>query len=439
MNVILSNRDHDVVVVDIGKERLSRIEEQLDVTTLVGNGSHLDVLRKADVEECDLLVAVSNDDNVNLVACRLAKGMGARRAIARTSHLEAIVRQRGHYRPLFDVDLLLSTQVLTTSRILEVVRRHHNLMIQEFLGGEVQIRRVAVTRESTAAGKIISDLGLPYQALVVALFRDDTVNVPRGDTVIEAGDQLLVAASSDRMPEVERRFSEAPEDLGMVVIAGGGEMAVAVSQALSKYPVQLKLIERDRSRCEQLSQILPQAVVLLGTATETDLLKEEHVDKASTFLALTGDDETNVVASLLARDLGVKRVVTLVHRPDMLALCKRIGLGRTVSPRLIAAERILEYIDSEFASNIATVAGGKAEVFEQVVREGSAIAGKTLAEIELPEGTLVVAIQREDKTWVPHGNDIIEAGDLVVLFTAAEALEEMVSVMVTVEPPPEES
>ena len=163
------------------------------------------------------------------------------------------------------------------------------------------------------------------------------------------------------------------------------------------------------------------------------------MDKASTFLALTGDDETNVVASLLARDLGVKRVVTLVHRPDMLALCKRIGLGRTVSPRLIAAERILEYIDSEFASNIATVAGGKAEVFEQVVREGSAIAGKTLAEIELPEGTLVVAIQREDKTWVPHGNDIIEAGDLVVLFTAAEALEEMVSVMVTVEPPPEES
>jgi trk system potassium uptake protein TrkA len=435
----LSNRDHDVVVVDTDKERLNRIEEQLDVTTLVGNGSHLDVLRKAEVEECDLLVAVSNDDNVNLVACRLAKGAGARRAIARTSHLEAIVRQRGHYRPLFDVDLLLSTQVLTTSRILEVVRRHHNLMIQEFLGGDVQIRRVAVTRESTAAGKIISDLGLPYQALVVALFRDETVSVPRGDTVIEAGDQLLVAASSDRMPEVERRFSEAPEDLGMVVVAGGGEMAVSVSQALSKYPVQLKLIERDRSRCEQLSQILPQAVVLLGTATETDLLKEEHVDKASTFLALTGDDETNVVASLLARDLGVKRVVTLVHRPDMLALCKRIGLGRTVSPRLIAAERIIEYIDSEFASNIATVAGGKAEVFEQVVREGSAMAGKTLADIELPEGTLVVAIQRGDKTWVPHGNDIIEAGDLLVLFTAAEALEEMVSVMVTVESPPEES
>ncbi len=426
---VLSGKDHDVVVVDTDRQRLTRIEEQIDVTTLMGDGSHVDVLRRAEVEACDLILAVSNRDEVNLVASRLAKGLGASRSVVRTSDLEAIVRRRGLYSSLFDVDFLLSTQLLTTSRIVEIVRQHHNHVIEEFLGGQVQLRRVMVASTSPAAGRAISDLGLPPQSLVVALFRSENVAVPRGDTIIQSGDQLLVAASSSRMPEVEQRFSQAPEDLGTVVVAGGGATAVAVSRALLNYPVRLKVIDRDKSRCQELAQILPQAIVLLGKATETALLQEEHVDQADRFLALTGDDETNVVASLLARDLGVPRVVTLVHRPDMLALCQRMGLGATLSPRLIAAERILEYIDSGFTSNIATLAGGKAEVLERVVRGGSELAGRTLAEMELPQGALVVSVQRGEEIWVPHGGDVIEAGDLLVLFSSREALPGLVAAL----------
>jgi trk system potassium uptake protein TrkA len=426
---LLSGKDHDVVVVDTNRERLTRIEEQIDVTTLMGDGSHLDVLQRAEVEACDLVLAVSNRDEVNLVTSRLAKGLGASRSVVRTSDLEAIVSRRGFYASLFDVDFILSTQLLTTSRIVEIVRQHHNQVIEEFLGGQVQLRRVMVAGTSPAAGRIVSDLGLPAQSLVVALFRDEEVAVPRGDTAIRAGDQLLVAASSSRMPEVEQRFSQTPEDMGTVVVAGGGATAVAVCRALLNYPVRLKVIDRDKSRCQELAQILPQAIILLGSATETALLKEEHVDQADRFLALTGDDETNVVASLLARDLGVPRVVTLVHRPDMLALCQRMGLGATLSPRLIAAERIIEYIDSGFNSNIATLADGKAEVFERVVRPGSQVAGRTLAEVELPQGALVVSVQRGDEIWVPHGGDVIEAGDLLVLFSSRAALPGVVAAL----------
>jgi trk system potassium uptake protein TrkA len=263
----------------------------------------------------------------------------------------------------------------------------------------------------------------------VALFRDEEVAVPRGDTAIRAGDQLLVAASSSRMPEVEQRFSQTPEDMGTVVVAGGGATAVAVCRALPNTPLRQPAIARDPSRGQERAHTPPQAIILLGSATETALLKEEHVDQADRFLALTGDDETNVVASLLARDLGVPRVVTLVHRPDMLALCQRMGLGATLSPRLIAAERIIEYIDSGFNSNIATLADGKAEVFERVVRPGSQVAGRTLAEVELPQGALVVSVQRGDEIWVPHGGDVIEAGDLLVLFSSRAALPGVVAAL----------
>ncbi|TDI45891.1 MAG: Trk system potassium transporter TrkA [Acidobacteria bacterium] len=435
----LSSRDHNVVVVDISHERLERIGEQLDVTTLCGNGAHLDVLQRAEAETCDLLLAVSNKDNVNLVASRLAKGLGARRSVVRSTDVDAVVSRRGLYSSLFDVDLLLSTQLLTTSRIVQRVRRHHNQIIEEYLGGKVQIRRVSVTEGSRAAGRMVADLGLPAQTLVVALFRDDEVLVPWGDTVIEVGDQLLMAAASGRMPQVEKLFSQADEDLGTIIVAGGGRMAVAVCQALTNYTVRLKVIERDKSRCRELAKILPQAIVLLGQATETALLEEEHVEKASQFLAMTGDDETNVVASLLARDLGAEGIVTLVHRPDMLALCERMGLDGTVSPRLIAAERILEYIDSDFVSNIASVAGGRAQVFERVVCKDSPIAGCTLAELDLPPGALVVSVQRGDEIWVPHGNDTIEPGDLVVFFAASQVLEEAVAALQSTRPAASES
>ena len=424
---ILSGQDHDVTLIDTNRERLSGVEEQLDVTTLHGDGTHLHVLRQAEVESCDLLLAVSNRDNVNLVVSRLGKGLGAGRTVVRTSHLEAIVRRRGLYRALFEVNFLLSTQLLTTSRIMERVRQHHNQMIQDFLGGKVQLRQVEVETGSQADGSTLAELGLPSQTLAAALFRGEDLSVPRGETRVEAGDRLLVIASSERMRAAERLFSEEPESLGTVVVVGGGETAQAACRALLHYPVRLKVIEKDKNRCAELSQALPNAMVLHGTATDSGLLMEEFIERASHFLALTGDDETNVVASLMARDQGVRRIITLVHRPDMVTLCHRIGLPDTLSPRQIAAERILEYIDSDFVSNIATIAGGRAQIFERVAQPGSRISGKTLADEVLPTGALVVAIQRGEEIWVPHGHDTIEEGDLLVLFSLQESLDKVVA------------
>ena len=426
---VLSSQDHDVVLIDNDRKRLAGIEERLDVTTLHGDGTHQHILCQADVAKCDLLLAVSNRDNVNLVASRLATGLGARRSVVRTSHLEAIVNRRGMYRALFNVSFLLSTQLLTTSRIMERVRQHHNQMIEEFLGGVVQLRQVEVEKGSRAASKTLAELGLPSQALAVAMFRGNELSVPRGETGIDPGDRLLIVASAERMARAERLFSEESESLGTVVVVGGGETAQAVCRALLNYPVRLKVIERNKERCTELAQALPQAMVLHGTATDTTLLMEEFVERATHFLALTGDDETNVVASLLARDQGVRKIITLVHRPDMVTLCQRIGLDATLSPRQIAAERILEYIESDFISNIATVAGGRAHIFERVAQPGSRISGRTLADGVLPAGALVVAIQRGEDIWVPHGDDAIEDGDLLVLFSLQESLDAVVAAL----------
>lgn len=419
----LSRDGHDVTVIELDPAKSERIKDQLDVTVIHGNGAHRSVLQGAEVGRCDLFMAVSSSDEANLIAAVLAEHLGARRSVVRVGSAEEVITDRRIYEQVFGVDLLLSTQLLTTTRILNTIRGHNTMAVEHLAEGKVQVRKLHLDADSPLVEKPLKDVEIPKGSLIAAIFRGDEAIIPSGDDRAEPGDDVLILGRTDVIATTERLVARAREEIGGVVIAGGGATAESIVAILESLDVDLKLIEIERPRAEALARRFPRVEVLLGDCTDEALLRAERVGNAQTFVALTGHDDSNLMACLLAQDLGVTRVLALVQRSDTSRLWQRLGLEQVFSPRQLAYERIREYIDSGFSANIVSLKRGHAQVMERQLAEASPAAGVTLAEMSPPRGLIVGAVVRGDKVFVPRGADRLEVGDLVILFVRQEELD----------------
>ena len=312
----LSEEAHDVVIVDRDPRPLARADEELDVLTVAGNGAHLPVLERARVADCDLFMAVSSSDEANLAASLLAKSLGAHRTVVRVGAADEVVSHRQVYEDVFGVDLLMSTQLLTTARILNLIRGHNTVAVEYFAGGKVQLRRIHLREGSPLTLRPLKEVELPEDSLVVAFFRGDELIIPGGEDRAQGGDEALILGKTEVISRFERMVTDRPERLGRVVIAGGGATGVTVARALEGVDVEVRIIERARERARELAALFPDFEVLHGDATDLNLLKAERIDRARTFVALTGHDDTNLMATLLAQELGVPQVVALVNRGE---------------------------------------------------------------------------------------------------------------------------
>lgn len=420
---VLAQEGHHVTVVELDPDKQRRVDDELDVLTVAGNGAHLPVLRQARVRGCDLFMAVSSNDEANLAASLLAKRLGAQRTAVRVGSTEEVIDHRREYEDLFSIDLLLSTQLLTTTGILNQIRGHNTVAVEHFAGGKVQLRKIHLEADSPLTRQPLRDLDLPEGSLVVALFRGPELIIPSGDDRAEPGDDALILGKTEVISQFERMVTRRPERLGAVVLAGGGETGHAVARALEAVEVGVTLIERDPRRARELAVRFPRFRVLHGDITDLGLLKAEHIGEAETFAALTGHDETNLMACLLAQDLGVKREIALVQRADTSRLWRRLGLEGVLSPRALANERIHEYIESGYTTNLVSLQRGAAQVIERRLYDASPAAGVTLAEMSPPRGLIVGAVVRNRHVFVPRGKDRLEAGDLVTLFVREEELD----------------
>ena len=390
---------------------------------VAGNGAHVPVLVAAQVEQADLFIAVSSSDEANLAGALLAKRMGAARCVVRVAAAGEVLGSRQIYEDTFGVDLLLSTQLLTTSRILNLIRGHNTMAVEYFAEGKVQLRKISVEAGSLLTRQALRDVVLPGDSLVVAFFRGDELIIPAGDDRAEEGDEALILGTTDVIGSVERRVCPRPSVLGTVVVAGGGSTGATVGHALEGLDVRVKIIERDRRRAGELAAAFPRFQILHGDATDLALLKAERIGGEGSFVALTGNDETNLMACLMAQDLEIPLVVPLVQRSEAFELWRRLGLTRVFSPRLLAYERIHEYVDSGYSANIVSLQHGDAVVLERRLHPASPAAGVTLAEMNPPRGLIVGAVARGRRVFVPRGPDRLEAGDLVILFVRKEELE----------------
>ncbi len=417
----LSREGHDVTVIELDPAIVERIEEELEVTVVRGNGSRPKTLEQAKVGDCELFMAVSSSEEANLTAAIVAKHFGAKRTVVRASEAQEVIQERKLFEDLFGVDLLLSTALLTTTEILNEIRGHKTVAVEYLAEGKVQLRKIDVGAASPLIRQPLRDIPLPADSLVVGIFHGDTMVIPSGDDKAQAGDQVLLLGTTEVIGKAERLLASSQVELGTVVIAGGGSTARTVARSLQPFHVEVKLIEKDRSVAKQLSQEFPRFQVIHGDPSELALLKAERIDRARTFAALSAHDETNLMASLMAQELEVPQVLALVQRAETSHLWRRLQLQKVFSPRQLAYQRIREYIESDYSSNIVSLQRG-AMVVERRLAEASPAAGVTLAEMKPPRGLIVGAVVRGDRVFVPSGSDRLEVGDLVILFVREEEI-----------------
>lgn len=412
----LSAQGHQVTLIDNDPSVQQFVEEQLDVRFVLGNGAQVPTLEAADVASCDLFVAACSSDEANLAASLLAKRLGARRAVVRVASSKDVRHYGKVYEAAFQADLLLSTQILTTTRILNSVLGYNTLEVEYLAGGSIQVRRIHVEAGSPLHEKPLMEIGLPRGSLALAFISEEGLEVPTGADRARPGDDALVLATSEVIDEVEQLVSTHSRRAGQVVIAGGGSTAHAVAEGLEHAVHRIKIIEADRARAEALAARFPDYEIIHGDATDSSVLTSESVGSARAFIALTGNDQTNLMACLLAQELGVEQITALVQRSNTSSLWRKVGLVDVVSPRTVAAERIQAYIESDYDAHIVSFENGAAQFMQRRVVAQSPVVGLRLDSIEIPQGLIVAAVLRGGKVTVPRGDHVLEEDDEVIVF-----------------------
>lgn len=414
---VLSTEGHSITVVDPNLDRIRRVADLLDVRAVHGDGSRPDVLDRAEAHSTDLLLAVANDDNVNMLTTLFGKRMGAKKTILRLHDTSAVRRSRTFFRKNLHYDLLLSLDDLAAEEIVKIVRQSKAVGVENFAEGKVQMRRFKLAEGGPFTGQMVKDIKIPSGMLITAIDRDHEVIVPGGGDDLRVDDELFVLGEPKAIASFEKKIGGKKAPPRNVVVYGAAGIAQQVCQALQREHVGVRVIVENRHEAEHLSEVLKGVVVLHAEATDLNFLQEEHVGDADAFLGVSQKDERNLMSCQLARTLGVKRTVALVHKPDYVSLYQQLGIDTAVSPRLLCANRILAFVRSRSISTIATIEEGKAEVLELEIGAGSTLIGKTLQEACFPRGCVVAAITRDDgHVVIPRGGDKIKPMDRMVLF-----------------------
>jgi len=420
---MLSGGRNAVTVVDSNPHELAAAAESLDVNAVCGDGSEPTTLERADVATADLLLAVSNDDNVNKLACLFGKRLGAKKTVLRVKDLASIRKLRTFYKKNLQYDLVLSLEELAAEEIVKTIRQNQAVGVEAFAEGKVQLRRLRLGAESSLLGIPVKDLTIPAGVLITAIDRDHEVVIPDGSDILQPEDEVFVLGSPKSIATLEKKTGVRSNYLRNVVMFGSTGIVSHVCEALRRLHVKTRVIVEDRAEAERLSGELADVVVLHGDATDLALLQEEHVGEADAFLGLTGEDEKNLMSCQLARSLRAKRTVALVQKSDYVSIYQNLGIDVAVSPRLLCANRILSFVRGGSISTIATIEEGKAEVFEVEIKPGSKLVGRTLAKAGFPRGCVVGAIARENgEILIPRGEDELQARDSLVLFALSEVV-----------------
>jgi len=421
----LAKEQHDVVVVDVAPERLDYVESHLDVAIVEGSGASPAALERAGIRDAGLLLAVTSVDEVNLVTCMSAPPRPGLVKVARVSNPD-FYEERSALQPgSFGVDMLINPERELALEAFRLLQSTAASDVVVFAGGAVQLLGLWVTEGAPIAGQPLSRIGAGLggaQLLTVAVERDEQTIIPTGSTEIRAGDHVYVIAPAADIPRALELTGHRHEKAQRVMLGGGSVETYYMAQLLQQHGLDTIAIVEDRDRALELAEKLDRTLVLNGNVTDVELLELEGVGGMDAFLALTDYDETNIIASLVAKHAGAKQVITLVNKSDYVTLARRIGLDVAVSPRLSAANALLRYVRRGSVQRVATLQANDAEVLSLAVTAGSPVVGRPLAEAEFPPGAIVGAILRGQHVVVPTGRDALRVGDAAIVFALPDAV-----------------
>ncbi len=418
----LANEENDITIVDTNNARLRDLQEKLDIRTVHGMASFPSVLKQAGADDADMLVAVTNSDEVNMVACQIAYTMfHTPTKIARIRQAAYLTRTGLFCEEAFPVDVLISPEQVVTTHIKRLIEHPGALQVLDFANGRLQIVAVKAYYNGPLVNQELRTIRehMPnVDTRVAAIFRRGQPVTPEGTTVIEADDEVFFIADRRHIRDVMSELRRLDDDYKRIIIAGGGNIGLRLAQAIEdRYNV--KIIERNHDRCRLLSQELNRTIVFHGNASDKDLLQSESIEGTDIFIALTNDDEANVMSSMLAKRLGARKVMALINNPAYVDLVQGGEIDIAISPQLVTIGSLLRHVRRGDIVNVHSLRRGAAEAIEAIAhgdRHSSKVVGRTIGELELPPGANIGAIVRNDEVLIAHDHIVIEAGDHVILF-----------------------
>ena len=424
----LVSEHNDITVVDLEPQRLRALEDRLDLRTVLGSAAHPSVLKQAGIEDADLLVAVTQSDDTNLVACRLAARLfNVPRRIARLRSTDYLTNEKVIGADGFDIDLAICPEQVLTDYLVKLVEFPEALQVLDFAGGRVSLVAVRAFAGGPLVGRPLKELRVHMPQIdtrIVAIFRGDRSIVPDGDTVVEPDDEVFCLAASGHIREVMRELGGMDRPVKRVMIAGGGNIGLRLAFALEK-DYSVRVIEHNKRRCEVLGARLGQALVLNGDATDEALLEDESIGEMDLFAAVTNDDENNIMSSLLAKRMGARRVVALINRRSYVDLLQAGQIDIAISPAQATIGSLLAHVRRGDVVAVHSLRRGAAEAIEAVVhgdRASSRICNRCVEEIRLPAGATIGAVVRGERVIMAHHDTRIEAGDHVIVFVSSKRL-----------------
>lgn len=415
---VLNGPGRSITAVDLSAQRLRTITDTMDVSVLQGNCASAAVLREAGVGQMDLVVATTDDDEVNLVTASIAKAMGARRTVAHIRHATYFDQPDIDYEKHFGIDHIVCPQYVTATAIARALRNAAAVAIEHFARGRIDMHEIVLGEKASVLGRPLSEVRLPGGTRIAAVSRGSKAFIPGAGTVLEEGDRLVLIGDAGVFDELLRRLGIKEMGRRSVVLAGATPMAGWLCEVLRQRGWSIRLFESNRERAEQFAQRLDWVTVLNADPTDSSVFAEEHIGQADVFVALHESEEENIVSAVFAKAGGVTECIAVVERSRYLDLLYHIGVDRAYSPGMVAAKELEILLDDSAFQRLATLTSG-VDVFLVRVREGDVAGERPLSEMVFSPHGVVAAIRREGDVWVPGGADVIRPGDSIMIIGRA--------------------
>lgn len=432
----LTAEKHEVTIIDSSANRLQEVEDDLDALQIVGNGSSIATLSEADVENTDLLIAVTGSDELNLLCCLIGKKLGNCQTVARVRN-PMYNRELGFIKESLGISMIINPEMAAASEIARLLRFPSAIKIDTFAKGRIELLKFRLKPEFHLDQISIAEL--PQKAhcdiLVSGIERGEEAYIPNGDFVLQNGDLVTIIASPKNAATFFKNIGFKTDQVKNCIIVGGGTIAIYLARLLLESKIKVVIIEKSQERCQKLAEVLPEAMIVNGDGTNKRLLLEENLENAEAFVTLTNMDEENILLALFARENSKAKLVTKVNRISFDHILDKLDLGSIIYPKYITTDYILQYTRAKvnsIGSNVETlyhILDNKAEALEFIVKDNAQIVGIPLKNLKLKSNLLIGCIHRKGEVIIPRGNDSMKVGDSVIVVTTQRGLDDIQDIL----------